>query len=311
MRGHLCMECEIAASQPPDRGERSVKLPLSVIVPARNEEQNLGRCLRSLRDVGEVYVVDSFSSDRTLEIARRHGASVVQFQYRGGWPKKRQWAMDTLPLAFDWILLLDADECLTPDLADEISSAIRNPAVDGYFIGLQMIFLGRSLRHCGARFEKLCLFRKHSGAFECRFEEQDNSMCDIEVHEHVKVKGRVATLRNCLLHDNTASFDRYLAKHNEYSNWEAALWKNGKPAGGIAPRFFGTQAQRRRWLKNKFLMLPGSPLFLFFYRYCFRLGFMDGRPGLIYCAMQGIQLFHTKAKIYEMGREATPDGKSC
>src|SRR5208337_3285666 len=103
------------------------QLPVSVIVAARNESKNLPRCLQALKDVGEVYVIDSQSIDGTVEIARSHGAKVVQFHYQGGWPKKRQWAMNTLPLAYDWTLLLDADEVLTPELSKEISSAIQNP----------------------------------------------------------------------------------------------------------------------------------------------------------------------------------------
>src|ERR1700735_2925522 len=110
------------------------KLPVSVIVPARNEAKNLPSCLESLRDAGEVYVIDSQSTDGTPEIARSFGAKVVQFHYQGGWPKKRQWAIETLPLAYDWILLLDADEVLTPELAEEIGLAIQHSAVDGYFI---------------------------------------------------------------------------------------------------------------------------------------------------------------------------------
>ena len=101
------------------------RLPVSVIVAARNEARNLPRCLEALQNVGEVYVVDSQSTDATPQIARSFGAKVVQFHYQGGWPKKRQWAMETLPLAFDWILLLDADEALTPALADEIRQAVE------------------------------------------------------------------------------------------------------------------------------------------------------------------------------------------
>src|SRR5579872_4154514 len=84
-------------------------LPLSVIIPVRNEAGNLPRCLESLRGVGEIYVIDSQSSDGTVEIAQSFGAQVVQFHYAGGWPKKRQWAMDTLPLAYEWVFLIDAD----------------------------------------------------------------------------------------------------------------------------------------------------------------------------------------------------------
>ena len=126
-------------------------------------------------------------------------------------------------------------------------------------------------------------------------------MCDMEVHEHVVVDGKTAKLKNPLLHHNVESLSRYIQKHNEYSNWEARVLANGEGTADELPAsFFGTQAQRRRWLKTKLYGLPGSPLLLFLYRYIYRLGFLDGIPGLIYSGFQAIQMFHTKAKIYEL-----------
>jgi glycosyltransferase involved in cell wall biosynthesis len=276
------------------------KLPLSVIVAARNEERNLPRCLEALRDVGEVYVIDSESADRTPEIARSFGAKVVQFHYQGGWPKKRQWAIDNLPLAYDWILLVDADEALTPELAEEIRQAIQSPGCNGYYILLRMYLLGRVLRHGDASFWKLALFRRGKGRYECRLRDQDSFMADMEVHEHVVVDGPTSRLRNPLIHHNVESLSRYIQKHDEYSNWEARVLLEGDDSAGLPPALFGTQAQRRRWLKKKLYALPGSPVLLFFYRYFLRLGFLDGVPGLIYCGFQAIQMFHTKAKIYEL-----------
>jgi glycosyltransferase involved in cell wall biosynthesis len=276
-------------------------LPVSVIVPVRNEARNLPRCLESLAGFGEVYVVDSESTDDTVAIAQSCGAKVVQFHYAGGWPKKRQWAMDTLPLAYDWILLLDADEVLTPQLLEEIRRALQNPEVNGYSIRLQMYFLGRVLRHCDASFWKLSLFRKGRGRFECRLKDQDPTMADIEIHEHVVVNGPTAELRHALVHHNVDSLSRYILKHNEYSNWEAhvLLQPEGDP-DAVSADLLGTQAQRRRWLKRNLYRLPGSPVLLFLYRYIFCLGFLDGAPGLIYCAFQAVQMFHSKAKIYEL-----------
>src|SRR5437899_4524039 len=249
----------------------TVHLPVSVIVPTRNEARNLPRCLESLRGAGEVYVIDSQSSDDTADIARSFGAQVVQFHYQGGWPKKRQWATDTLPLAYDWIFLVDADEALTPELAEEIKRAIRDPRLDGYYIALQMFFLGRALDHSGASFYKLSLFRRGKGRFECRLRDQDTSMCDMEVHEHVVVEGRTAKLRNPLLHHNVESLSHYIQKHDGYSNWEARVWLVGEASSGdLPPSLFGTQAQRRRWLRNKFFRIPGSPVLFFLYKYVFR-----------------------------------------
>ena len=280
-------------------------LPVSVIVPVRNEARNLPRCLESLAGVGEIYVIDSQSTDETVEIAQSRGAKVVQFHYAGGWPKKRQWAMDTLPLIYDWILLLDADEVLTPKLVEEIRRAVQDPGVNGYSIRLQMYFLGRVLRHCDASFWKLSLFRKGRGRFECRLKDQDASMADMEIHEHVVVDGPTAELRSALVHHNVDSLSRYILKHNEYSNWEARvlLKADGDPedrSEEMSADLFGTQAQRRRWLKRNLYRLPGSPVLLFLYRYVFRLGFLDGVPGLIYCTFQAVQMFHSKAKIYEL-----------
>lgn len=280
-------------------------LPVSVIVATRNEEKNLPRCLEALRVAGEVYVIDSGSTDATVEIARSSGAHVVQFQYRGGWPKKRQWAMDSLPLSYDWIFLVDADEALTPELAAEIQSAIQNPDCDGYYIALRMFFLGRELRHSGASFQKLSLFRRGKGRFECRLKEQDQSMADMEVHEHIVLDAasaaRTAPMKHPLMHHNVESLSRYIRKHDEYSNWEAKVWLEGEAnSRDMVPSPFGSQAQRRRWFKKKFFAIPGSPVLFFLYKYVFALGFLDGVPGLIYCGLQGVQFFHIKSKIYEL-----------
>ena len=279
---------------------RGSTLPVSVVIAARNEARNLPACLDSVASFGEVVVVDSQSTDTTVEIARAFGANVVQFHYDGGWPKKRQWALDHLPLRYEWVLLLDADEAVTPELFAEIRDAMDDPKFDGFYISLELVFLGRRLRHCGASFYKLCLFRRGLGRFECRATDQDSSMCDMEVHEHMVVRGAARQLRHKLLHRNIDSLSRYIQKHNEYSNWEARVWtQEHEHPDALPPKLTGTQAQRRRWLKQKFLRWPGSPLMFFLYRYILRAGFLDGVPGFIYCAFQGIQFFHIKAKLYE------------
>lgn len=276
-------------------------LPVTAIVVARNEARNLPRCLESLRDVAEVYVIDSQSTDTTVPIAKSYGAHIVQFHYQGGWPKKRQWAMDSLPLTHDWIFLVDADEAMTPELSQEILAATQNPNYDGYYIALRMFFLGRQLRHSGASFEKLSLFRRGKGRFECRLRQQDLSMADMEVHEHILVNGKTARLKHPLLHHNVESLSHYIRKHDEYSNWDARVWLEGQASSQeLPPSLVGSQAQRRRWLRRKFFAFPGSPLMFFLYKYIFRLGFLDGIPGLIYCGLQGIQFFHIKAKIFEL-----------
>jgi glycosyltransferase involved in cell wall biosynthesis len=292
---------KLAESVPAPVARPAATLPVSAIIAVRNEASNLPRCLASLREIGEVYVIDSQSTDDTVEIARSFGAKVMQFHYQGGWPKKRQWAMDSLPLLHDWILLLDADESLSPELTEEIRAAIQDPRYDGFHVALRIYFLGRELRHSGASFYKLSLFRRGKGRYECRLKDQDASMADMEVHEHVVVEGRTAKLKSPVLHHNYASLSHYIRKHDAYSNWEAKVWLNANSSpDALAPSLTGTQAQRRRWLRRNFFALPGSSLAFFLYKYFFRLGFLDGIPGLIYCCFQGIQFFHIKAKIYEL-----------
>jgi glycosyltransferase involved in cell wall biosynthesis len=290
----------------PDPAVRSftstpITIPVSVIVPVKNEARNLPACLESLQDVGEIYVVDSQSGDDTATVTTSFGAKLVQFRYRGGWPKKRQWALDNLPLQYEWVLLLDADERLTPELAAEVRRAIADPNMDGYYVGLDMFFLGRRLRHSGAGFYKLSLFRRGKAGFECRTRDQDESMCDMEIHEHVLVSGRTGELKERLLHCNVESLSRYIQKHNEYSNWDVRVANDGAQGGSeqLRPSLLGTQAQRRRWLRRKLFKLPGSSVLFFLFKYVLCLGFLDGVPGLIYCGFQAIQFFHIKAKLYE------------
>lgn len=279
--------------------DNSSLCPVSVLVPVKNEERNLGRCLERLRGwAGEVVVVDSQSTDGTVEIAQSYGATVLQFHYQGGWPKKRQWALDTYPFRHEWLLLLDADEILDGPIKSEIVATLRNPKFDGYWLRFRIFFLGRMLRFGDSQFWKLSLFRKGRAHYEKRLERQDASMLDIEVHEHVVVDGPAGWLRCPVRHESLNSLARYIEKQNAHSNWGAKVVLEGS-SDELPPAFFGNQAQHRRWLKRYFLRLPGSPLLFFLYKYIFRLGFADGKPGLIHAALQSIEQFQIKAKIYE------------
>jgi len=275
-------------------------VPVSVLIPIRNEQDNLPRCLAALEGwADEIVIADSQSSDDSVSIAQAHGATVLQFHYEGGWPKKRQWVLDTHAFRNEWILLLDADEILLDPIKQEITEAIESAKYDGYWLRFQLHFLGRQLKHGGFDLWKLFLFRHGKGRYERRFEEQNEKMSDIEVHEHVVVDGPVGRLRHPIRHENWNSLYRYIEKHNEYSEWEARVYLGGYD-GDLQPSLFGNQAQRRRWLKQKLVRLPGFPVLTFLYHYIIRLGILDGRPGLIYCTLKAIQRFHAKAKWYEL-----------
>ncbi len=284
-------------------------LPITVIIPTRNEAANLAPCLRSLRGVGQVIVVDSHSTDATADNARRFGAEVHTFDYAGGWPKKRQWAMDTLDIRHRWTLLLDADERLTGALRHELAEIVRHDGpVDGYWINLRLVFLGRVLKHGASNLRKLSFFRTGKGRFECLIADQTAQMSDVEIHEHVVLEGRESDCRGYLLHENVNSLFRYIEKHNEYSTWSAELalrHRDGRgPDGAVRkPRLLGSQADRRRWLMNRLWRLPLAgvllPLLRFLYFYFGRFGFLDGQAGFYYCGFKAVQSFHIMAKVEE------------
>lgn len=276
------------------------KASITVVIATRNEESNVGKCLDALGGwAARVLVVDSGSTDRTVAIAEGAGAEVVQFRYIGGWPKKRQWAMENCRISTNWILLLDADEIVSEEFKNEVASKIADPAVDGYYVKFRMHFLGESLRFGDTELKKLALFRKGKGRFECRFAAQTNEMSDVEIHEHVISSGKIRPLDSYVVHMNVNSLHRYIEKHNEYSTWEAAVHTAGVETE-LKPSFLGSQAQRRRWLKKAGLGIPFSPVLYFVYLYVLRLGFRDGRAGFIYAAFKAVQVFHVKAKMREL-----------
>ena len=145
---------EEAVRKPAAAGEAGfhqavLKAPVSVIVPVKNEAENLRRCLPALQWADEVFVVDSHSIDRTAEVAAGFGATVIQFHFNGTYPKKKNWALDNLPFRNDWVLIVDADEVVTAELAAEIRERISRNEAEGYYLNSHYFFLGRRIRHCG------------------------------------------------------------------------------------------------------------------------------------------------------------------
>lgn len=284
----------------------AAKLPISVVIPVKNEEANIQLCIESVRFADEVFVVDSNSTDHTAEIAESCGAKVVQFRFRPGGSRKKNWALDNLPFRNEWVLLLDADERVTPELEAEIRAEFAGgPRVDGYYLNRKLIFLGRWLKH-GGNYPSwnLRLFKHKLGRYE-RLETEDlASAGDVEVHEHVVLNGNAGYLREPLLHLDYKDLHRFIERHNNYSTWDAKmrlhLLNGGRLSKAIQPRFFGSPVERKRWLKQLWVHLPCRPLLRFLYIYFLRLGFLDGKPGFIYAVFKAIQEFHINAKMWEM-----------
>ncbi len=288
-------------------------VPLSVIIPVRNEERNLAACLASVAFADEIWVVDSGSSDGTVGIARDFGAQVVQFNYPGGFPKKKNWALANLPFKNEWILLIDADERVTPELEAEIREVLAGNALDGYYLNRRLIFLGRWIRHCGWYPSwNMRLFRHRLGRYEKLDAEEVENAGDVEVHEHVVLDGRVGYLRHDLLHEDFKSIYHFIERHNRYSNWDAKVYYNfvhgfahGIEGGQqIRASLFGSPLERKRFIKRLWARLPFRPLLRFFWMYVLRGGFLDGRPGLIFCTLMTMHEAVISAKIYEEERRS-------
>ncbi len=283
------------------------KAPLSVIVPVRNEAENLKRCLPALAWADEVFVVDSRSSDETQSVAEEHGATVVQFQFNGTYPKKKNWALEELPFRNEWVLIVDADEVVVPELAAEIAERIAKDEADGYLLNSKYFFLGRRVRHCGySEAWNLRLFRHRLGRYEKMPVEPGAATGDNEAHEHVELEGRVLRLVHELDHFAYPSIDVWVEKHNRYATWEAQQYE--RFLRDPIPTTIGRGKRCKRLLKKVYLRMPMRPVVRFLYSYVFRLGFLDGMAGLVFCSLLGFYDFLCWAKVYE--RRNAPEGTS-
>ena len=257
---------------------------LSVLIPALNEHRNIADCLRSVRWADEVVVVDSGSTDGTCELARSEGARVVNFKWNGQLPKKKNWALEFVEWKHEWVLILDADERITPELAHEIKGVITKHGADGYFINRRFMFLGKWLRHCGYYPSwNLRLFRHAKGRYEnlCL---SDTGSGDNEIHEHLLLTGSTAFLRHEMLHFAYPDLYTWFEKHNRYSNWEAEIQARPQPVRQLSGQI-GIVLARRRRLKNWSRQLPFRPGLRFLYSYVLRFGFLDGYQGYIFCRL--------------------------
>ena len=258
-------------------------LPITAIVSARNEAPNIERCLAALAPARQRIVVDSHSTDDTARLAEAQGARVIQFTYAGGYPKKRQWAMDTLDNQADWILLVDADEVVPPALWDEMAACLAGTPADAYLITKQFHFGGKCFRWGGFSHAAVLLFRRGGAHFEHILNEPPES-ADMEVHERLIVDGEVARLRTPLIHEDFKGLAAYIARHEVYAEWEARVRMHFLQTGQwgedtIRMRLFGNVQERRRFLKAIAIRTPCEPLFWFLYHYVARLGLLEGRAG--------------------------------
>ena len=270
--------------------------PVSVLVPTLDEEPNLPDCLDSVRWADEVFVVDSFSHDRTVDIARERGAQVVQHPFES-YSRQKNWALDTLPFRNEWVLILDADERVSPELQCEIQSTVTVADCAGYYLNRRVIFLGTWIRHAGWYPNwNLRLFRHQLGRYDGR-----------EVHEHVVLNGPAGYLRHDLLHLDRRGQEAFVARHNRYSTLEAAARfkaeRDAPDRARLPLSLLASPVQRKRLVRERvWPRIPAKPLGLFVYMYVLRRGFLDGRAGLALCVFHAFQEFMVGLKLAELRR---------
>ena len=277
--------------------------PISILIPAKNECANLRDCLASCSFAAEVVVVDSGSTDGTREIAAEFGAQVVDFKWDGKFPKKKNWALAHIPWRHEWIFILDADERITPALADELRRVAAAPDCDGYYVNRRFWFLDGWLLHCGYYPSwNLRFFRHRLGRYEQFSGVSDTGSGDNEVHEHVILDGRIGRLRGELEHYAFPTVAIWVEKHNRYSNWEARLLNSSSGREAATTATIDPVLARKRRLKNLASHLPFRPALRFFYHYFVRAGFLDGYRGFVFCRLMAFYEFLSVTKANELRR---------
>ncbi|QIF02917.1 glycosyltransferase family 2 protein [Roseimicrobium sp. ORNL1] len=276
-----------------------MKVPVSILVPIKNEASNLPRCLASVSWADEVWVVDSSSTDGSQAIAESHGAKVVQFHLVGTWPKKKNWALENVPWKHEWVFILDADEVLPPEAEEEFRAIVTGNSrdVNGYWINRRFMFLGRWLKHSYYPNWNLRLFRHQYGRYE-KLTDADTMSGDNEVHEHVVMKsGTTGRLKVEMDHYAFPTVDVFVEKHNRYANWEArvACEQNENSSAALQ---HGTVSWRRR-LKLFSQKLWGRPFLRFLYVYVWQRGFLDGAEGYHFARLHGFYEYLCVVKTFE------------
>lgn len=260
-------------------------LPVTVVIPVKNEEANLARCLDRLGRFSNIVVIDSGSTDRTREIAARFGVRVVDFNWNGEYPKKRNWFLLNETISTPWVLFLDADEYINDDFCNELAVALGREELQGYWLHYMNYFLGKKIRY-GLVQRKLALFQVGKALYE-RIDEKNWSQLDMEIHEHPVIEGKVGQINTRIDHWDFKGLAHFIGKHRDYAQWEAQ-------------RYALLQSQPKAWshltnrqqFKYRHLAKWWYPAFYFAFTYVVKRGFLDGSPGFHYAAYKA-WYFHT------------------
>ena len=278
---------------------------LTLVILTFNEEKHLARCIRSMQSVAGRVVVDSFSTDRTTEIARSLGAEVFQNPFVNQ-AQQFQWALDNVGIESEWVMRMDADEYALPELAAELSQKLPQfpPDITGLLVKLRVISMDRWIKRGFYPMVLLRVWRNGAGYIQQKW-----------MDEHTKLRyGRTAMLEHDLVDHNLNHLGWWTDKHNRYSIREAVerLYREYRFLGDGYDTGYEIGNKKKRH-KSLYMRLPLflRPFLYFFYRYVVRFGFLEGKPGLIWHVLQGFWFqFLVDAKIYQIKHLARKQGKS-
>jgi glycosyltransferase involved in cell wall biosynthesis len=286
----------------PQRG-LTASAPLSVMIFTLDEEIHLPRCLDSLAWCDDIVVVDSFSTDRTESICRERGVRFVQHRFEG-FAFQRNWALDNVPLRHDWVLVLDADERVPPELAEELSAVARDdPAgVGAYRVRRRFHMWGRWLRYSSLYPSWVVRFVHKRRA---RYVERGHA-------ETQEVQGVTRDLTHDLIDENLKGIDEWFERQNRYSRNDAdyELAQGSEPLQ-MRQLLSADPLARRAALKRLTWRLPGRTLAYFLYSYLWKRGFLDGRDGLVFCAMKALYQAMVQIKKYDATRRPSNPGRQA
>ncbi|MEL6687508.1 MAG: glycosyltransferase family 2 protein [Pseudomonadota bacterium] len=249
---------------------------VTVVIPVRNEQANLPRCLAALKRFDNIVVVDSGSTDNTQQIARDAGAKILDFQWNGTFPKKRNWVLMNHTPDTPWVLFLDADEIVSDEFVNALENAIQDDSKAGYWLNYTLYFQGKRLQH-GVPQRKLALFRVGSGLFE-KIDEDGWSKLDMEIHEHPIIEGEIGEISAEIDHQDYRGLARFIERHLDYAKWEA---KRVALLGDLNAPENASLTRRQKFKYGNFDRWWYASVY-FVYQYIVKRGLFDGRAGYHY-----------------------------
>ncbi|MDV6032217.1 MAG: glycosyltransferase family 2 protein [Phycisphaera sp. RhM] len=274
------------------------QLDLTIVIPTKNDAERLSGCLQAIGKefASEVVVVDSGSEDDTAEVVARFDATLVQFHWNGKFPKKRNWFLRNHTPKTRWVLFLDSDEILTDDFKRELAKTLPESKAFGYWMNYSIYFMGQELKH-GYPLKKLALFRVGAGEYE-RIDESRWSHLDMEIHEHPIIEGEVGKIESKIDHRDFRDVSHYIAKHNEYSSWEARRFLQMQSLGETTMPL--TLKQK---IKYRLIESPFAGIVYFLGAYFMMGGFLDGKRGLAFALLKMGYFTQVYCKIQELRAE--------